>query len=200
MISESFITVNCLEHLPERRTWRYRTGTGRRRALSSVIRTVFSNPDLTMSTERPISELLRKRGVIVYTGPATSVQEACETMSNHNIGSIAVMDGDRNLCGIFTERDLMNRVVTEGRDPSDTRIDEVMTEDVIVVSGDTSRSEALSLMQEEHIRHLPIADEDELYGIVSLRDLLTFEREMQQFEIEQLREFVFEKPYPSYPG
>ena len=52
-----------------------------------------------MSTERPISELLRKRGVIVYTGPATSVQEACETMSNHNIGSIAVMDGDRNQIG-----------------------------------------------------------------------------------------------------
>ncbi len=153
-----------------------------------------------MPTERPISELLRKRGVIVYTGPSTTVRDAVETMSNHNIGSIAVMDDDRNLTGIFTERDLLNRVVNEDHDPAETRIEDVMTEDVIVVSGDTSRSDALSLMEEEHIRHLPIADENELYGIVSLRDLLTFEREMQQFEIEQLREFVFEKPYPSYPG
>ena len=150
--------------------------------------------------ERPISELLRKRGVIVYTGPKTTVREAAGTMSQHNIGSIVVMDDNQNLLGIFTERDILNRVVAEDRNPAQTQIREVMTEDVIVVSGDTPRGDALNLMQEEHIRHLPVADEDELYGIVSLRDLLTFEREMQEFEIQQLREFVFEKPYPSYPG
>ena len=150
--------------------------------------------------ERTISELLRKRGVIVYTGPKTTVRDAVATMSEHNIGSMAVIDDDQTLLGIFTERDLMTRVVDEDRDPSDTRMEEVMTEDVIVVSGDTSRSDALSLMQDKHIRHLPVADDEKLYGLVSLRDLLSFEREQQQFEIEQLREFVFEKPYPSYPG
>lgn len=150
--------------------------------------------------ERPISELLRKRGVIVYTGPQTTVREAAGTMSQHNIGSVMVMDDEKNVLGIFTERDLLNRVVADDRDPAETQIQEVMTEDVIVVSGDTPRSDALNLMQEEHIRHLPVADEDELYGIVSLRDLLTFEQQMQEFEIQQLREFVFEKPYPSYPG
>jgi CBS domain-containing protein len=150
--------------------------------------------------ERTISDLLRKRGVIVYTGPKTSVRDAVETMSEHNIGSMAVIDEDQNLLGIFTERDLMTRVVSEGLDPDATRIEEVMTEDVIVVSGDTSRSDALNLMQQEHIRHLPVADDEQLYGIVSLRDLLIFEHEQQKFENEQLREFVFEKPYPSYPG
>lgn len=153
-----------------------------------------------MALERPISELLRRAGVLVYTAPETSVQSAAETMAQHNIGSILVMENGEDLVGIFSERDLLNRVTAEGRDPASTAIRDVMTEDVIVVSGETSRREALHIMQEQHIRHLPIADDEKLYGIVSLRDLLSFEQEMQEQEIEQLRRFVYDKPYPSYPG
>ncbi len=153
-----------------------------------------------MALERPISELLRRAGVLVYTAPETSVQSAAETMAQHNIGSILVMEDGEDLVGIFSERDLLTRVTAEGLDPTSTPIRDVMTKDVIVVSGETSRREALHIMQEQHIRHLPIADDEKLYGIVSLRDLLSFEQEMQKQEIEQLRRFVYDKPYPSYPG
>jgi CBS domain-containing protein len=150
--------------------------------------------------ERPISELTRKAGVLVYTDPKTSVQDAVSTMARHNIGSILVMENGEDLVGIFTERDLLKRVVGEGKDPETTTVDEVMTSDVIVVSGDTSRSDALNLMQENHIRHLPVASDESLNGIVSLRDLLQFEHQKQESEIQQLREYVYDKPYPSYPG
>jgi CBS domain-containing protein len=153
-----------------------------------------------MTLERPISELLRRAGVLVYTAPETSVQSAVETMAQHNIGSILVMEDGEDLVGIFSERDLLTRVIAEGLDPASTPVRDVMTKDVIVVSGETSRREALHIMQEQHIRHLPIADDKKLYGIVSLRDLLAFEQEMQAQEIEQLRRFVYDKPYPSYPG
>lgn len=158
------------------------------------------SPNRPAPMQRPISELLRRSGVIVYTDPSTSVKDAVATMAERNIGSILVLENQEDLVGIFTERDLMTRVVHEGKNPATTPIREVMTEDVLVVSGDTTRSDALQMMQDEHIRHLPVADDESLYGIVSLRDLLKFEHKMQQQEIEQLRGFVYEKPYPTYPG
>lgn len=153
-----------------------------------------------MALERPISELLDRAGVIIYTAPETTVKQAVATMSEHNIGSILVLEDQSDLVGIFSERDLMTRVVNEGLDPSETTVEEVMTGDVVVVSDETSRGEALQIMQDNHIRHLPVAGDETLYGIVSLRDLLTFEKEMQEQEIEQLRRYVYDKPYPAYPG
>jgi CBS domain-containing protein len=150
--------------------------------------------------QRPISELLQRSGVVIYTGPSTSVKDAVTTMSNHNVGSIVILEDNRELVGIFTERDLLNRVVNEGLDPATTPIREVMTDEVIVVSGDTPRRDVLNLMNEKHIRHVPVADDGELYGVISLRDLLRFENEMKDFEIEQLREYVTERPYPAYPA
>lgn len=150
--------------------------------------------------ERPVSELLKRSGVVIYTGPDTSVKDAVGIMSDRNVGSLLILEDNSDLVGIFTERDLLNRVVNEGRDPETTSIREVMTEDVIVISGDVSRRDVLNLMNDKHIRHVPIADEDKIYGVISLRDLLRFENEMKDFQIEQLREYVFEKPYPAYPA
>lgn len=150
--------------------------------------------------KRPISELLQKAGFLVHTSPTTSVADAVEVMSEHNIGAIVVLENKTSLAGIFTERDVMRRVVNEGRDPVTTPVREVMTEDVIVVPEDMARSDALQIMQEEHIRHLPVSDGESLSGLVSLRDLLRFEHKMQQRTIDQLRDFVIKKPYPKYPG
>lgn len=105
------------------------------------------------------------------------------------------------LLGIFTERDLLHRVVNENRNPATTPVREVMTEDVVVVSADTPRGDVIDLMNEKPFRHLPIAQDDQLVGVISLRDVLRFENRQQAFEIEQLREYVLEKPYhPTYPG
>lgn len=153
-----------------------------------------------MALERPISELIRKAGVLIHTRPETTVKAAATTMSEHNVGSMVVIDDDRNPVGIFTERDLLNRVVAEGIDPETTPLSEVMTTDLVIISGDTARGRALTIMEENHIRHLPVADDDELVGIVSLRDLLSFEMKRREQEVEQLREYVYEKPYPAYPA
>lgn len=158
---------------------------------------ILSHP---MALERPISELIRKAGVLIHTRPETTVKAAATTMSEHNVGSMVVIDDDRNPVGIFTERDLLNRVVAEGIDPETTPLSEVMTTDLVIISGDTARGRALTIMEENHIRHLPVADDDELVGIVSLRDLLSFEMKRREQEVEQLREYVYEKPYPAYPA
>lgn len=150
--------------------------------------------------ERPIAELIRHHGVIIHTDPETSVQHAVAIMAQHNIGSVLVFRDNTELLGIFTERDLLHRVVDAGKDPATTPIRAVMTEDVIVVSADTPRGDVVDLMRERAFRHVPIAQEDQLIGVVSLRDVLRFENRQQAFEIEQLREYVLEKPYPTYPG
>ena len=104
--------------------------------------------------------------------PETSVMEAVRTMTKRRIGAIAVTKGGR-IVGVFTERDLMRRVVNEGRDPETAFMREVMSSPVYTVSDATSRDEAASLMRSHHIRHLVIVDDDgALLGMIGLRYLL----------------------------
>lgn len=147
-----------------------------------------------------VADLLRRGGAIVYTSPETSVADAVQKMGHHNVGSILILENSRKLLGIFTERDLLRRVVLAERDPAKTLIGDVMSTNVIVVAADTPRAKVLSLMEEHHIRHIPVADADQLLGVISLRDVLRFDNKEKDFEIEQLKEYVLKKPYPSYPG
>ncbi len=103
---------------------------------------------------------------------AQTVLEAVRTMRGVRVGAAAVLDGDR-LIGMFSERDVMLRVVGEGKDPGATLVSDVMTTDLERATGDTQNGDALELMVENHIRHLPIVDdEDELVGLLSIRNLL----------------------------
>lgn len=105
------------------------------------------------------------------TGPETTVAEAVKQMSQGNVGSMAIMDGDK-IVGIFTERDLMRRVVGEGKDPATTTLKEVMTSPVYSVTDDTSLTVATDLMRKHHMRHLPVLDADGNYvGMLALRHL-----------------------------
>lgn len=144
---------------------------------------------------RRVSDLLHSGGVLIYTSPGTSVADAARRMAQHNIGSILVMDAGRELVGIFTERDLLQRVVVKQRDPKTTRIGDVMTRDVVVVAADTPRKEVLQMMEKFHIRHVPVADGRQVLGVISLRDVLRFENAEKEFEIEQLRDY-FLHPTP----
>lgn len=140
-----------------------------------------------------VSDLLRNGAVVVYTSPRTSVAEATRIMTRHNVSSILVLDAGR-LVGIFTERDLLRRVVVENRRPDETRIEEVMTKDVFVVHPDTPRADVLQIMNAKHIRHVPVLDGTALVGVISLRDVLRFENMEKDFEIEQLRQYLFQSP------
>jgi len=152
------------------------------------------------SMQRPIAELIAHGGVLLHAAPTTSVRAAVALMTEHNVGALAVLSGGDTLEGIFTERDLLTRVVHESKDPATTPLREVMTADVVVATQDMERRHALHLMEEKHIRHLPVSDGDHLVGMVSMRDLLRFEEQVKDQQLQQMREYVQERPYPRYPG
>ena len=104
-------------------------------------------------------------------GPSSSVFEAARLMTERGIGAVPVVDGDR-LAGIFTERDLMTRVVAAGLDPSQTSIRDVMSTDLVVADAAEGCEEALARLQRARVRHLLVLKEGRLAGIVSLRDLI----------------------------
>lgn len=148
--------------------------------------------------QKKVSDLLRTGGAVVYLAPDASVAEAANKMSRHNIGSVLVMERGHELVGIFTERDLLKRVVVPSLDPNTTPISQVMSGDVIVVTADTPVGDVLKLMNDCHCRHIPVAAGDRLLGVISLRDLLRYENDAKDFQIEQLHEYIFQKPYPSF--
>ena len=102
----------------------------------------------------------------------STVIDAVKRMGEKSVGAAAVLDKGK-LVGIFTERDVMMRVVLEGRDPKTTTLSEVMTKDVVTVGRDMSYGEALRLMVERHFRHLPVLGPDgQVLGILSVRNVL----------------------------
>jgi CBS domain-containing protein len=116
--------------------------------------------------------LLRLAQETPEVGPEATVTDAVTIMTSRRVGAIAVTSG-RKIIGVFTERDLMRRVVHERRDPSHTSIRDVMTAPVRIVSDAISVAEAAALMREHHIRHLAIVNEaGDLLGMVALRYLL----------------------------
>lgn len=112
------------------------------------------------------------RTPLVTVSAQASVMDAVRTMYQEHIGAIAVVDNER-LTGIFSERDLMNRVVLKGRSPEHTRVGDVMTSPVITIPRSLTADDALKLMDEKQIRHLPVVNIDgRLLGMLSVRSLL----------------------------
>ena len=119
-----------------------------------------------------------------------TVMEAIRLMANARIGSVVVMTGDR-IEGIFSERDLMLRVVLASRDPNGIQMEEVMTSPVQTIPKRTTGDEALKIMLDAHIRHLPVVDDSgRIFGIVSMRDLL--ERKVGDLEeqLDSLKSYI----------
>ena len=112
------------------------------------------------------------RTPLVTVHPDTSVMDAVRTMDQESIGAVAVTEGNV-LVGMFSERDLMLRVVVDKRDPERTRVGDVMTSPVETIRRESTADDALKLMLEKHIRHLPIVETDgRLAGMISIRSLL----------------------------
>lgn len=120
----------------------------------------------------------------------TTVIEAINAMVKNRVGAVAVVDRDY-LQGIFTERDVMIRVVQARRNPETTRISEVMTVAVQTASADTSVHQALSQMIEQHVRHLPIIDGNgRILGMLSIRHLLQYRVENLSHELEAVDAYL----------
>ena len=114
-------------------------------------------------------------------------------MMDHNVGALPVLRNGE-LAGIFSERDIMNRVVAAGRTPGTTEVSEVMTANPRAVAAEESIEECLFIMREFGFRHLPIVDSGNLVGMVSLRDLLEVDDDTQRRRASFLSELVTYSP------
>jgi CBS domain-containing protein len=117
------------------------------------------------------------------------VLDVVRLMVEHNIGAVAVLRNGE-MAGLFTERDLMRRVVNESRDPRTTPVAEVMTRDLVVVSPDRSLEDCLALMRERGFRHLPVCQGKQLRGLISLRDLLAHAVVEKDGEVQMMRAYI----------
>jgi CBS domain-containing protein len=135
-----------------------------------------------------IRDLVSHR-TIHYVQPGQTVFEAANYMVNCNVGAVPVLDGTQ-LVGIFSERDIMRRVVTEGRNPLTTSIADVMSTEVHSVGLSANSEEAMCLMQTHGVRHLPVCDGRTLVGFLSLRDLLRCHLDEKSGEAEAMRAYI----------
>lgn len=135
-----------------------------------------------------IREMVQGRQVYTIEDTAT-VLSAAQQMKQHNVGALPVVRGGK-LVGIFSERDLMKRVVAEQRDPSKTAVADVMTRDPRVVGPEETFQKCLVMMKEHGFRHVPVWDGHELKGLVSLRDVLLREVEEKDGEVQMMRAYI----------
>jgi CBS domain-containing protein len=140
---------------------------------------------------KTVAELLRTKPTraIIKVAPELSVLDAIKVLASENIGAAVVMSGDR-LAGIFSERDYTRKVILKGRSSDSTRVEEIMTANVVVVSPRTKARECMALMTEKGIRHLPVVDEGRVIGMVSIRDIVSDIIADQDFTIEQLEHYI----------
>ena len=120
-----------------------------------------------------------------------NVAEAIQLMLRWHVGAVAVVDSEKRVAGIFTERDVLQRVALGGQDPARIPVREVMTTPVELATRSTSPGEALSIMLERHYRHLPIVDDDSrLLGVLSIRNLLQWRVDDLTRELDSLEQYA----------
>jgi len=140
---------------------------------------------------RRIRNIIRKQELLSVT-PKTPVREAARQMDARNVASALVMEPGGRLLGIFTERDLLRRVVAKGRDPDKTLIADVMTATPHTISPQATTLQAMRAMHEHKVRHLPVTDGERAVGVLSIRDFLG--DELIEFLNEQeMRERLWEE-------
>jgi CBS domain-containing protein len=139
-----------------------------------------------------VKELITNRSV--YTvDKSVSVQAVVEYMAQKKVGAVSVMDGDR-LVGIFSERDVINRVMAKKLDPGSTTVASVMTTNLVVANADETYESCLRKMKQASCRHLPVVDGDTLVGFISLRDLLQVDISEKDSTIQFLNNYMFHIP------
>ncbi len=125
--------------------------------------------------------------------PHQTVLEVAKMMVERNIGAVPVLQSGE-LVGIFSERDLMSRVVVNGRDPASTPVSEVMTEDPLTVAPKDTLETCMTLMRRHGFRHLPVCSGRELIGVVSLRDILLHDLDEKDDEVRMMRAYLHSTP------
>lgn len=137
-----------------------------------------------------ISTLLEHKGSAIYSVPTTAtVADAVREMNHQKIGCVLVMDDDR-IAGIFTERDVLTRVVAAEVDPRSTSVMQVMTAEVNTVAPEASMEEVMTLFAEKRCRHLPVVESGRLLGLISIGDISRWVAAAHHAECEQLKQYI----------
>jgi CBS domain-containing protein len=139
-----------------------------------------------------VKDLLARKGNanIWSVGKEATVLQAAQLMNEHKIGALVVLENDA-LIGIFTERDVLKRVVVEQRPPATTHVKEVMTTGLACCKLDTPLEEARSAMKNRRIRHLPVIDEEgRMRGLISIGDVNAFDAAEQEHTIFLMNEYL----------
>ncbi len=139
--------------------------------------------------------LASKDNVVQTVTPGMTVSAAVELINAKKIGSVLVMDGER-LLGIFTERDVLRRVVGERRNPDTTRVADVMTRELVVMRPTSTIQDAMTVVSERRCRHLPVVEDGKVLGVVSAGDLNHWLIRNRNVDVERLVDYITGK-YPA---
>jgi CBS domain-containing protein len=137
-----------------------------------------------------VRNLLQTKGNAIFSvEPSTMVYRAIELMCEKNIGGLLICENGK-LLGIFTERDYARKLILKGKSSKDTEIRDLMTSNLITVTPDTSVDDCMRVMTGRKIRHLPVLDNNELVGLISIGDVVRFVIEEQKSIIEHLEHYI----------
>jgi len=139
---------------------------------------------------KPVSELLKNRPNTLWSlGPDDSVFEAIKVLSEKGVGALMVMDKGR-MVGILSERDYTRKIALLGKNSKETKVRDIMTTNVLIVSPQTRTRQCMAIMAEKKIRHLPVVDGSTVVGMVSIRDLMNDIIKDHEFTIAQLESYI----------
>ena len=138
-----------------------------------------------------VTDLLKSKAQrqMVTVKPEDTVLDAIKLLAKEDVGAAVVVSGGQ-LVGIFSERDYTRKIVLKGRHSETTRVEEIMTANVICVTPRTKTRDCMALMSEKNIRHLPVVDGDKVLGLISMRDIMADVIADHEFTINQLETYV----------
>ncbi len=139
---------------------------------------------------KKVSQLLRAKGPEIWSlSPDASVYEAIEIMAEKGVGALLVMEGER-LAGILSERDYARKVILKSKLSRETPVREIMSHPVVCARPENTIQEAMAIMTDKRIRHLPVAVGEKVVGVISLGDVVRCLIEEDEFEIQQLTNYI----------
>jgi CBS domain-containing protein len=139
---------------------------------------------------KPVSELLKQRNITLWlVRPDDTVFDALKLLAEHSVGALVVMDHGK-MVGVISERDYTRKVALQGKSSKDTKVADIMTRDVLVVSPKTRTGECMALMSQKKIRHLPVVDGDTVIAMLSIRDIMDDIIAEHEFTITQLESYI----------
>jgi len=140
-----------------------------------------------------VRDLLNRKGTdVVSIAPTATVLEAARLMNDRGVGGVLVVDESKRLLGIFTERDILRRVVAADLPPTTTSVRDVFTESIVTCTPDITVDECASIMSTRRVRHLPVLDADGLHGVVTIGDVLAHRVSEHETTIQHLNSYVFD--------